>query len=88
MSIQYLLCLGYDGPYPVGIWCQNDVVLTLMRRHHVASTFIRRHFLHHVPAGTGYMIIRMMYFHLKIDLFSLSLYLHLCLHNYDSVDMS
>ena len=29
---------------PVGIWCQNDVVLTSMRRHHVASTSIRRHF--------------------------------------------
>ena len=23
---------------PAGIWCQNDVVLTSMRRHHVAST--------------------------------------------------
>ena len=31
--------------FPVGIWCQNDVVLTSMRRcHHVASTLIRRHF--------------------------------------------
>ena len=29
---------------PAGIWCQNDVVLTSMRRHHVASTLIRRHF--------------------------------------------
>ena len=27
---------------PMGIWCQNDVVLTSMRRHHVASTSIRR----------------------------------------------
>ena len=26
------------------IWCQNDVVSTLIRRHHVASTLIRRHF--------------------------------------------
>ena len=30
--------------FPAGIWCQNDVVLPLMRRHHVASTLIRRHF--------------------------------------------
>ena len=29
---------------PVGIWCQNAIVSTSMRRHHVASTFIRRHF--------------------------------------------
>ena len=29
---------------PVGIWCQTDVVSTSMRRHHVASTLIRRHF--------------------------------------------
>ena len=28
-------------------WCQNDVVSTSMRRHHVASTLIR----HHVSAG-------------------------------------
>ena len=27
---------------PVGIWCQNDVVSTSMRRNHVASTLIRR----------------------------------------------
>ena len=29
--------------YPVGIWCQNDVVSMSMRRNHVASTLIRRH---------------------------------------------
>ena len=29
---------------PVGIWCPNDVVSTSMRRDHVASTLIRRHF--------------------------------------------
>ena len=28
----------------MGIWCQNDVVLTSMRRDDVASTSIRRHF--------------------------------------------
>ena len=33
-----------DRAFPVGIWCQNDVVSTLMRRNHVASTLIRRHF--------------------------------------------
>ena len=29
---------------PVSIWCQNDVVSTSMRRHHVALTLIRCHF--------------------------------------------
>ena len=29
---------------PPGIWRKNDVVLTLMRRHHVASTSVQRHF--------------------------------------------
>ena len=29
---------------PVGIWCQNDVIATLMRRDDVASTLIGRHF--------------------------------------------
>ena len=28
----------------MGIWGQNDVVSTSMRRHYVASTLIRRHF--------------------------------------------
>ena len=28
----------------------NDAVLASMRRNHVASTFIRRHFLRHMPA--------------------------------------
>ena len=47
---------------PVGIWCQNDVVSTLMRRqhdvvstlmrrHHIASTLIRRHFGTKCPLG-------------------------------------
>ena len=36
---------------PAGIWCQNDVVLTSMRRHHVASTSIRRHFGTKCPLG-------------------------------------
>ena len=29
---------------PAGIWCKKDVVMTSMRRHHVASALIRRHF--------------------------------------------
>ena len=33
-----------DLPNPLGICCQNDVVSTSMRRHHVTSTLIRRHF--------------------------------------------
>ena len=36
---------------PVGIWCRNDVVLTSMRRNHVASTLIRRHFYVMCPLG-------------------------------------
>ena len=39
---------------PVGIWCQNDVVSTSMRRHHVASTLIRRHF--HVMCLLGKLL--------------------------------
>ena len=39
--------------YPAGIWCQNDVVSTSMRRHHVASTLIRRHFGTKCPLGRG-----------------------------------
>ena len=38
---------------PVGIWSQNDVVSTSMRRHHVASTFIRRHCYVMRPLGEG-----------------------------------
>ena len=37
--------------YPAGIWCKNDVVLTLMRRDDVASTLIRRHFRTKCPLG-------------------------------------
>ena len=36
---------------PAGIWCQDDVVSTLMRRNHVASTLIRRHFRTKCPLG-------------------------------------
>ena len=38
--------------YPAGIWCENDVGSTSMRRHHVASTLIRRHFGTKCPLGT------------------------------------
>ena len=38
-------------PTPAGIWCQNDVVSTSMRRNHVASTLIRRHFRTKCPLG-------------------------------------
>ena len=37
---------------PAGIWCENDVGSTSMRRHHVASTLIRRHFGTKCPLGT------------------------------------
>ena len=36
---------------PEGIWCQNDVILTSMRRDDVASTLIRRHFGTKCPLG-------------------------------------
>ena len=36
---------------PMGIWCQNDVVSTSMRRNHVASTLIRRQFYVMRPLG-------------------------------------
>ena len=38
--------------FPAGIWCQNDVVSTSMRRNHVASTLIRRHFRTKCPLGS------------------------------------
>ena len=38
--------------FPVCIWCQNDAVLTSMRRNYVASTLIRRHF--YVMCSLGY----------------------------------
>ena len=37
--------------FPAGIWCQNDVVLTSMRRDDVASTLIRRNFFVMCPLG-------------------------------------
>ena len=37
---------------PVGIWCQNDVISTSMRRNHVASTLIRRHLYVMCPLGS------------------------------------
>ena len=39
------------GKAPAGIWCENDVVLTSMRRDYVASTLIRRHFRTKCPLG-------------------------------------
>ena len=44
-----------DIVVPAGIWCQNDVILTSMRRNHVASTLIRRHFYVMCPLVDGYM---------------------------------
>ena len=43
-SIILIVGTHTDKNNPVGIWCQSDVVSTSMRRHHVASTLIRRHF--------------------------------------------
>ena len=41
--------VAQEGNFPAGTWCQNDVVLTSMRHHHVAKTLIRRYCLPHVP---------------------------------------
>ena len=49
--LQCYNCVICKRHYPVGIWCQNDVVTTSMRRHHVASTLIRRHFYVMCPLG-------------------------------------
>ena len=38
--------------FPADIWCENDVVLTSMRRDHVASTLIQRHFGTKCPLGS------------------------------------
>ena len=37
-------CYSRARAYPAGIGCHNDVVSMSMRRHHAASTLIRRHF--------------------------------------------
>ena len=39
----------------MGFWCQNDVVSTSMRRNHVASTLIRRHFYVMCPLGIAFL---------------------------------
>ena len=46
-----IITIGIVQSVPVGIWYQNDVVKTPMRRHHVASTLIRRHFYVICPVG-------------------------------------
>ena len=43
---------------PAGIWCENDVVSTSMRRDYVASTLIRRHFDTKCPLGSFGNILR------------------------------
>ena len=55
-STFYIPYLGYGETliptvFPAGIWCQNDVVSMSMRRNHVASTLIRRHFRTKCPLG-------------------------------------
>ena len=66
---------------PVSIWCQNGVVSTSIRRHHVASTLIRRHFHIMCPLGalpvcnakqgiprkTTNSLLLTLYFSMKID---------------------
>ena len=45
----------------MGIWCQNDVVSTSMRRYHVASTLIRRHFYVMCLLGIIITVTRIIY---------------------------
>ena len=45
------LTFTFFNTYPADIWCENDAVLTSMRRDHVASTLIQRHFGTKCPLG-------------------------------------
>ena len=47
LHISKAFLLTYKIQFPAGIWCQNDVVSTSMRRDHVASTLTRRHITSH-----------------------------------------
>ena len=53
--------------YPAGIWYENDVVLTSMRRDYVASTLIRRHFDTKCPLGINYSAPQVKAIHLKLQ---------------------
>ena len=50
-SYSVLILSRFSMNFPAGIWCKNDVVLTSMRRHYVASTLTRRHFDTKCPLG-------------------------------------
>ena len=67
MGIYSILQMQDDDP--AGIWCENDVVLTSMRRDYVASTLIRRHFDTRCPLGKG-----ICYLHLAVS--SITLVIH------------
>ena len=43
-SGKVITCISLPLANPEGTWCKNDAVWTSMWRHHVTSTFIRRHF--------------------------------------------
>ena len=53
MAVSYLIYC-----YPADIWCENDVVLMSMRRDHVASTLIQRHFGTKCPLGLCFHLER------------------------------
>ena len=54
--VSHSFTMSFDSQYiPVSIWCQNDVS-TSMRRHHVASTLIRRHFYVTCPQGLSILV--------------------------------
>ena len=49
--LTFLPLVGLWRVYPEGIWYQNDILLTSMRRDDVISTLIRRHFGTKCPLG-------------------------------------
>ena len=51
MAVKSGAICPYLPKSPADIWCENDVVLTSMRRDHVASTLIQRHFGTKCPLG-------------------------------------
>ena len=64
--------IGMKRYCPAGLCRKNDVVLTSMRRHDIASTLIRRHFCTKCPPGATH----------NSSLMSTSFY---CTHSYTCV---
>ena len=58
--------------FPADIWCQNDAVSTSMRRDHVASTLIRRHFHTRCPLGSYWLYCSTVFIILNVSLILLT----------------